>query len=415
MARASALSRRSLPLDARNTPYAIGVVLVTRIADAAASRLLGIEHSETAIDLSVGEPDFPTPEGVRAAGIRAIEADKTRYTPRLGLPELREAVRARLAREKAYEPAYEDTIVTAGGSPAICIAIAASCGRGDTILVPEPSWPNYDMFAAQLGVASRRYRQRPSSSLDLDEIDGLVYETTKLIVVNSPSNPTGAVVGRDDVERLVELAQRRGIWILSDEAYESIVYDGLQAWSPSALGGAEQTFAAYTFSKTYAMTGWRVGYLVVPARFRRAALELQATITGCAPAMAQHAAVYALEHAGSAAEAMRLAYSRRRDLAIQALDGAGVIDRIPEGAFYLWLDIGRTRRGGLEFTNLLAQNADVVVSAGEVYSSQSNHHVRVSFAVDDQHLLAALERIRATVERLAADSDLERHEAASAQ
>jgi aspartate/methionine/tyrosine aminotransferase len=376
---------------------------MSSVRDAAAARLLGIEQSPTAIDLSVGEPDFDTPPEIRNAGARALADGATRYTPRLGLPELREAIRARLARDKGYEPAFEDTIVTAGGSPGTCVSIAAACQRGDTILIPEPSWPNYELFSARIGVGCRRYTQRASQPLDLDEIEALVDASTRLIVVNSPANPTGSVVSRADTEGLVELAERHRIWILSDEAYEGIVFGGLQAWSPCALGGMNRTFAAYTFSKTYAMTGWRVGYLLVPPSFRRSALELQATMTGCAPAMAQRAAEYALAHGGASAETMRRAYERRRDAAVATLDGTGLLDGVPEGAFYLWLDVERAGLTGLEFTTRLADEAEVVVSAGEAYSNRSDHHVRVSFAVDDEQLQRALERLRATVERFAVE------------
>jgi aspartate/methionine/tyrosine aminotransferase len=374
---------------------------VSGVGDAAAARLLGVEHSPTAIDLSVGEPDFDTPEAISRAGIEAIEAGETRYTPRLGFADLREAICARLTTEKRYEPAFEDVVVTAGGSPGVSIAIAATCRAGDTLIVPDPSWPNYELFATRLGAHCRRYRQRASTPLDLDEIESLVDSSTKLIVVNSPANPTGAIVSRDDLEVLVDLAQRRGLWILSDEAYESIVFDRRETFSPCALGGSERTFASYTFSKKYAMTGWRVGYLVTPPPFRRAALELHAAMSGCAPAMAQRAAMRALTDGQTAAEAMRVAFERRRNLALEVLSGSDLVDGEPEGAFYLWLNVQRSRHTGIDFTTLLARDADVVVSAGEVYTDASDHHVRVSFAASDDSLRLALQRVRSTVDRLA--------------
>jgi aspartate/methionine/tyrosine aminotransferase len=376
---------------------------MNEIADAAAGRLLGTPPPVGAIDLSVGEPDFATPNGIRDAANRTLAAGDTRYTPRLGFPELRDAVRARLARDKGYEPMFEDTVVTAGGSPAICIAIAATCASGSSIVLPDPSWPNYEMFAARIGVESRRYRQETGQHLDLDAIEALIDGSTKLIVVNSPSNPTGQVLTRAETEAFVELAARRDIWILSDEAYESIVFDGDSAWSPCAVGGLGRTFASYTFSKTYAMTGWRVGYLVVPPEFRRAALELQATMTGCAPTIAQRGAEYALANCDASVESMRLAYQQRRNFAVQELDGAALLDGAPRGAFYLWLNVSRTGMTGLEFTNWLRSEAGVVVSAGEVYSERSTHHVRASFAVSDERLGRALGRIRSGVEKLASD------------
>jgi aspartate aminotransferase len=370
--------------------------------DAAALRLLGVDHSPTAIDLSVGEADFETPRAIREAAVQALMAGETRYTPRLGLPELREAVCVRLERKKDYRPCFEDAVITAGASPAVCISIAAVCRSGDTILVPDPAWPNYQMFANRIGVGCRRYGFRASVELDLDELEALIDTTTRLVVVNSPANPTGALATRGELERLVAIAERRGIWILSDEAYDGIVFEGERAWSPCAVGGLERTFAAYTFSKTYAMTGWRVGYLVAPAAFRRAVLELQATMTGCAPAMAQRAAVFALEHGASYAETMRLAYEQRRDAALQQLRGTDLVDGVPRGAFYLWLTIDRTGMSGLELTQWLAREADVLVSAGEVYSDGSAPHVRVAFAVSDESLRRGLAAIRSAVGELRA-------------
>jgi aspartate/methionine/tyrosine aminotransferase len=376
---------------------------MSEIADAAAGRLLGEPPAGGAIDLSVGEPDFVTPSGIRDAANRALAAGDTRYTPRLGFPELRDAVRARLAADKGYEPTFEDTIVTAGGSPAICIAIAATCAAGDSIVLPDPSWPNYQLFAARVGVESRRYCQDVGQELDLEAIEALIDGSTKLVVLNSPGNPTGHLLTRAETEAIVDLAARRGIWILSDEAYESIVFDGERAWSPCAVGGLGRTFASYTFSKTYAMTGWRVGYLVAPSEFRRAALELQATMTGCAPTIAQRGALHALAHCNAAAESMRLAYQQRKDLAVRELDGAALLDGAPRGAFYLWLNVARTGMTGLEFTDWLQRETDVVVSAGEVYSERSADHVRASFAVSDEQLGDALGRIRSGVDKLASD------------
>jgi aspartate/methionine/tyrosine aminotransferase len=349
----------------------------------------------------VGEPAFDTPVGIREAAVRALAAGDTRYTPRLGFPELREAVRVRLARDKGFHPAFEDAVITAGGSPAACISIAATCQSGDTIVVPDPAWPNYDLFAARIGVGVRRYRYSASRELDLEEIDSLIDATTKLLIINSPANPTGAVATKEEMASLVELAARRTVWILSDEAYEGIVFDGERAWSPCALGGSDRTFAAYTFSKTYAMTGWRVGYLIIPSEFRRAALELQATMTGCAPSMAQRGAEHALRHCDEEAETMRRVHELRRNLALSQLDGSGIVDGTPRGAFYLWLSIERSGMTGQRFADWIWRQAGVRVSAGEVYSRAEPHHVRASFATDERSLGAGLGRIQSALDSLA--------------
>jgi aspartate aminotransferase len=374
------------------------------VGDAALARVLAQGIVEAAIDLSGGEPDFPTPDHVGEAGLRAIREGETRYTPKVGLASLRELIVEKVRTRNGYTAAFEDVIVTGGGSPAVCIAIAASCTAGDNILVPDPGWPNYQIFAEQIGIECRRYRQLPSTPIDFEAIESLIDSRTRLLVWNAPSNPTGAMGANGEVETLVELAERHGLSLLSDEAYEDIYYEQPPT-SPSALGGAKRTFGCYTFSKTYAMTGWRVGYVTVPPTFRNQAIQFQTAINGCASSISQRAAEAAIAGPQTVVEERRLEYRRRRDKIVQELLGTQLLDGIPEGAFYLWLDVSASRHTGASFTAWLAEQTGILVSAGEVYSTHTNHHIRVSFAEAEELVVDALRQIRDGVEALSTSAD----------
>jgi aspartate/methionine/tyrosine aminotransferase len=349
----------------------------------------------------VGEPDGPTPPALVEAGVAALRAGATRYTPRLGYATLRQAICAELAAS-GYPATPDDVVVTGGGTPAVAIALGAACRPGDAILVPDPGWPNYEIFAGRFGLTTRRYRQDPAPGVafDLEEIEALIDGETRMIVITSPSNPTGGVADAELVGGLVALAERRDLLICSDEAYERIAF-GRAPVSPGALGGAARTFSCHTLSKTYAMTGWRVGWVVVPPAFRGPALEMQVAICGCASAMGQRAAEAALASEPPEVQAAIASYRRRRDLAVAALAGTRLLAAPPEGAFYLWLDVGATGLSGQEFADRLAAEHDVLVSAGEVYSVLQPGHVRISFATAEAQLLDGLGRLVALHDELA--------------
>ncbi len=364
------------------------------VTDAALARVGSASGGGDAIDLSVGEPDVATPPRIVEAGIAALRAGETRYTPRAGYGSLRCLLADKLAQRNGYAADPDDIVVTGGGTPAVAIAIGAACRPGDGILLPDPSWPNYQVFAERLGLRISRYRQDPAEGVafDLDEIEALVDERTRMVVINSPSNPTGGVADERLVRGLVALAERHDLLICSDEAYEDIAF-GVRPLSPAAAGGKDRTFACYTFSKTYAMTGWRVGYVVVPPTHRQAALAMQISISGCASAMGQRAAeVAAGQEHPEVAQAV-VAYRERRDRAVALLAEHGVPTPTPAGAFYLWVDVGASGLTGAAFTARLRDERGVLVSAGETYSEQQSSRIRVSFATEQSLLVEGLGRV----------------------
>jgi aspartate/methionine/tyrosine aminotransferase len=368
---------------------------------AALARLREVHDDPELIDLSVGEPDMATPAAITEAGIEALRGGATHYTPRVGYASLREIIAAKLERENGYTAAVDDIVVTGGGSPAIAIAIGAACTAGDTILVPDPGWPNYEIGAGRFGVRTRRYQQDPEAGVafDLEQIESLIDETTRMVVITSPSNPTGGTASPEEVRGLVELCERRGLLICADEAYEAIVFEGT-ATSPAAVGGADFSFGCFTLSKTYAMTGWRLGYVTAPPRFRDLTLAMQIAISGCASAMCQRAGETALSDSHPEVEAAVETYRRRRDRAAEIAEPAGLLKSRPGGAFYLWLDISASGLTGQEMTDHLVRDHQVLVSAGEVYSQFQPGHIRVSFATDEQLLVEGMTRIASAVAEL---------------
>ncbi|MBS1895712.1 MAG: pyridoxal phosphate-dependent aminotransferase [Actinobacteria bacterium] len=371
--------------------------------EAALSRVIDIPDSPTMIDLSVGEPDIVTPPRIVEAGIEALRAGHTHYTARRGEGPLRDLIVEKLRRKNGIEVGRDDLIVTSGGGAAVTAAIGGGCRPGDSILIPDPGWPNYELFSLRMGVRPRRYRQDPSADVafDLEEIESLIDDTTRMIVITSPSNPTGGMASPELVRELVELAERHDLLICSDEAYEDIVFEG-RPTSPAAVGGADRTFACFTFSKTYAMTGWRIGYVVVPPRFDQQAFAMQVTTSGSAPTVAQKAAEAALAEEQPEVTAAIEAYGRRREAAASIAEAGGLLRSRPAGAFYLWLDIGRSGLSGQEFTSRLARDHDVLVSAGEVYSELQSGHVRVSYATADDLVTEGMNRLVSAVDGLAA-------------
>lgn len=371
-------------------------------ADDAVARMMAGAPAAGETDLSIGEPDQPLPEVLVAAAVDSLRAGRTGYTPKLGLAELRELVAADTARATGFEPDTDDVVVTVGGTGAVAVALAAACAPGGTVLVPDPAWPNYRVLADRLGIKVLPYAQGPSGDdfLDLAAIRAGLEAGARLVVVNSPSNPTGAVASAAVLRRLVALVREHGATILSDEAYESVVFAGGRAPSPLAEGGHDVTFAARTFSKTYSMTGLRVGSLVSPPRFRTAVAALHGTTAGCAPVTAQLTAIEALRALPDRGAELAAVYGDRFRAALAVLGPWAPAVPVRElGGFYLWLDARRTGRTSAEVSAALRARG-VLVSSGLVYT-ETDGYVRLALTAPDDALHAALTIVHEELDRLA--------------
>ncbi|MET7392821.1 pyridoxal phosphate-dependent aminotransferase [Dactylosporangium sp. NPDC005572] len=372
-------------------------------AAAAVTRMMAGPVRADEIDLSIGEPDQALPGVLVEAAVRSLRDGRTGYTPKLGLPELRDLVAADVEAGTGYRPDVEDVVITVGGTGAVAVALAAACAPGGSVLVPDPAWPNYRVLAERLGIGVLTYPQGESGDgfLDLARIRSGLRAGARLVAVNSPSNPTGAVASAAALRSLVALVREFGAYVLSDEAYESVVFAGGRAPSPLADGGVDVTFAARTFSKTYSMTGLRVGALISPPRFRTAAAALHGTTAGCAPVTAQLTAIEALSSLPGRADQLSATYLARYRTAVQILGPWAPGTPVETlGGFYLWLDARPAGHTSAEVCAAL-RDRGIVTSSGLVYSA-TDGFVRVALTAPDDVLARALTLIREELDRLAA-------------
>ena len=347
-----------------------------------------------AIHLEVGEPGFPTPPHIVEAAARAARDGHTKYTPNAGIAPLREALAEKVARVNAYEASPEQIVVGAGGVQVLHNILLALTDPGDEILLPDPAWPDFVQMAHLLGTPPRYYHQTPDTGFlpTIDELDALVTPRTRVLVVNSPSNPLGAVVPADLAAELVAFAERRGLWLVSDECYDQIAFDDTFA-SPMAVAPSPRIISAYSFSKVYAMTGWRVGYCVAPPEVASALTRLQEPLISCVNAPAQMGALAALTGPQDVVAEMRDAYRERRDAAVALLreGDVGVLD--PAGAFYLWVDITRSGRDSRDFVISLINERGVACAQGTAFGAAGEGFVRLSLASERDVLLEGARRL----------------------
>jgi aspartate/methionine/tyrosine aminotransferase len=347
------------------------------------------------IHLEVGEPDFPTPEHVVEAAHRAVVAGATHYTPTAGVPELRARLADKLARRdrRAVEPAQ--IVATHGGVAGIYLTMQALTQPGDEVLLPDPAWPNFLMMAKLLGLRPRLYPLRAETGFlpAAEDLERAVTPATRLLVLNSPSNPFGTVIGADRMAVLVDLAERHDLWVLSDECYDELVFRDAAFCSPAPLA-PDRVVTVGSFSKTYAMTGWRLGYVCAPDPVAAVVVKCMEPLLSCANAPAQMAGLAALDGGAAAPTAMRRSYEARRDAAVDLLHSTGQPVLVPDGAFYLWLDVSRAGLPSRDFALRLLEDAAVAVAPGTAFGGGEGY-VRVSLATAEPALLEGLRRLSA--------------------
>ena len=354
------------------------------------------------IRLEIGEPNFATPEHIARAGCEAILRGETRYTATAGLLSLRELICAKLRNINGIATTPGCINVGAGGVSGIAAALTALFDHGDEALVPDPAWPNYAMEVEIAGANVVRYPLRPDNGFepDLDEVERLITPRTKALIINSPCNPTGAVFSRATVAGLVALAQRHDLYLVSDECYDQLVYEG-EHISPASLDPDERIISCFTFSKSYAMTGWRIGYVAAaPALSDVITRILEATMT-CAAMPAQRAAEAALLGPQDCIAAMATAYDGRRRRVCDFFLERGLLSYVPRGAFYVLVNIAQTGMNARDFAFDLLQAEDVAVAPGTAFGSSApaREHVRVSLASSQSDLDEGLRRLHAFVGR----------------
>src|SRR4051812_40974849 len=354
------------------------------------------------IHLQIGEPDFDTPANVRAAAKDALDAGATHYPPFAGIPDLREAIAADASARKGFEVDPAQVFVTVGGKGVMLYAILGLVDPGDEVLVPDPGYPIYESLTRFVGATPVPIPIRMSNDfrLDVDELPSLITPRTRGIVVNSPANPTGGVLTRGDLERIAELAVEHDLWVMADEIYGRILYDGAEHVSIASLPGMQdRTIVLDGFSKTFAMTGWRMGYAIVPDWLVKTYGQLIInTISGVAT-FAQEGAVEALNGPQDDVEAMVVEFRARRDLIVDGLNAIpGIECRRPVGAFYVFPSIAGTGLSGAELAERLLHEAGVCVLPGTAFGGLGGKHIRISYANSRANLTEALMRIRTLAE-----------------
>jgi aspartate/methionine/tyrosine aminotransferase len=379
----------------------------TETAFEATARARALEaEGRSIVYLQIGEPDFDTPVNVREAAKRALDAGATHYAPFAGIPELRQAIAEDAAARKGFPVDPSQVFVTVGGKGVMVYAILGLIDPGDEVIVPDPGYPIYESLTRFIGATPVPIpiRQSHEFRLDVDELAGLITPRTRMLVINSPANPTGGVLTRDDVERIADLALRHDLIVLADEIYGRILYDGAEHVSIASLPGmAERTIVLDGFSKTFAMTGWRLGYAIVPPPLVGPFGTLIINTISCAPTFAQVGAVEALRGPQDAVDAMVVEFRARRDLVVDGLNAIpGIRCLRPQGAFYVFPDISATGLYGADLADRLLHEAGVCVLAGTAFGGLGTDHIRISYANSRENLTEALGRIRTVVEPLVA-------------
>ncbi len=361
-------------------------------------------RGEDIVNFGVGQPDFPTPPAVCEAARRAVEAGATRYTPPGGTKELRQEAAA-FFQKRGIPATGGDTVISCGAKHALYNAMAAVLGAGDEVLLPAPFWVTYPeqvKLAEAVPVTVAPHQGLKVTPADLERAR---TPRTKLLVLNSPNNPSGLVYDRKETDALVAWCLEHDVLILSDEIYDRMVYDGRQAVSPASLGerAAARTITVNGVSKSFSMTGWRIGFMTGPKEVMDAVVRFQGQTTGNPAAVSQAAALAALRGPQDSVEAMRVAFEKRRNMVVEALRTIpGVELVVPEGAFYAFPRVAlaaRSAGGSVALAErLIDRGVGVVPGAG----FGADEHIRISFAVADDRLRAGLERLKDGLGRLAA-------------
>lgn len=386
---AATLSRLHLAsrMDRLGTESAFEVLVRARALEA---------QGKNIIHLEIGEPDFATPSNVVEAGITALREGWTHYGPSAGLPQLREAAAANIAKHLGINVDAAEVVVTPGGKPIMFFAILALVEEGDEVLYPNPGFPIYESMIRFVGGKEVPYGLREDHDFDVnvDEILEKITDRTRLVILNSPHNPTGGVMERAEIARLANVLADRDIFVLSDEIYDRLIYEGEHVSIAQFPGMKEKTIILNGFSKTYAMTGWRMGYGIMRPDLAQQITLLMTNSNSCTASFSQIAGVEALRGPQDSVVRMREEFRRRRAVIVDGLNGVpGFHCRQPHGAFYVFPNIRETGRSSRALADALLAEAGVAGLWGTAFGAWGEGYLRFSFANSIENIQKALERI----------------------
>lgn len=343
------------------------------------------------VDLSVGEPDFTTPEHIRREAKASLDRGETGYTPSAGIPDLREAVAHKLREENGLRVERDEVVVTPGGKQALFETVFSLVREGDEVVLLDPAWVSYEAMVKMAGGELNRVTLDPDTGFTPGNVDlaAHVSDETRLMVVNTPSNPTGAVFSEDELKEIRDLAVDHDIWVISDEIYEKIIY-GAEHHSLGAMDEMTgRTVTVNGFSKAYAMTGWRLGYFVAPDEVREQASKVHSHSVSCATSFAQRGGAAAIDGQQEPVEEMVKAFENRRDVLVDALADAGVEIPKPEGAFYAFVPVGTDDDEAL--CEEILQEEHVATTPGSAFGVPG--YIRLSYAANEERIVEGVERM----------------------
>jgi aspartate aminotransferase len=348
------------------------------------------------IHLEIGEPDFDTPKNIVEAGIQALRQGWTHYGPSAGLPELRHAIAEEVGHSRGVKISDEEVVIVPGGKPIIFFVILALADVGDEVIYPNPGFPIYESMIQYVGARAVpiRLREEKDFGFDVDELAGLITDRTRLIILNSPHNPTGGVLPEQDIRDIAEAIGERNIMVLSDEIYSRLIFDGEHYSIMSVPGFKERTILLDGFSKTYAMTGWRMGYGVMRADLATHITRLMTNSNSCTASFTQIAGIEAIRGDQSSVERMRKEFQARRDVFVAGLNRIkGFSCRMPKGAFYVFPNITKTGWKSKKLADDLLEQAGVACLSGTAFGDFGEGYLRFSVANSLENLNKALQWI----------------------
>ncbi|NIM19009.1 MAG: aminotransferase class I/II-fold pyridoxal phosphate-dependent enzyme [Candidatus Latescibacteria bacterium] len=348
------------------------------------------------IHLEIGEPDFDTPDNIKEAAVRALKEGYTHYGPSAGLPQAREAFAEYVAKNRGVDTSPDQIVITPGAKPIMFFTMLALVDPGDEVIYPNPGFPIYESMINYVGgkPVPIPLEEEKGFSFDLDKFKSLVTEKTKLCIINSPQNPTGGVLSREILEGIAEAAMENGFYVLSDEVYSKIIYEEKHESIYTIPGMPERTIMIEGHSKTYAMTGWRLGFGVIPENIAPDIAKLQTNSNSCTCSFTQMAGIEAVRGPQHATKAMVEEFRVRRDLIVEGLNKIpGFRCHLPLGSFYVFPNIQGTKRGSKELETMLMEEAGVAVLSGTSFGAFGEGYIRLSYANSQDNIRRALEKI----------------------
>jgi aspartate/methionine/tyrosine aminotransferase len=367
---------------------AIAVMGEARRLERAGKRILHFE---------IGQPDFPTPQHIKQAGIQSLEDGHTGYTVSGGIPELKLVIQDEIEKTRGYRPSQNQILILPGGKPGIYFTMVGTINIGDEVVYPDPGFPTYGSLCNYLGAKPIpiRLKEENDFRLDPEDVEAGMSDKTKLIILNSPQNPTGSVMTRGEIEAVAELAKSNDCFILSDEIYSKILYDGGFHSVTSADQASDRSILLDGFSKAYSMTGWRLGYIVGPEPLIEKLVTLTVNAFSCTPEFVQRAGIVALTGSQNQLREMTKSFKKRRDVIVTGLNSIpGFSCKTPHGAFYAWPNIIETGKTSQEMASLLLQEAGVACLPGTAFGPGGEGYLRFSYASSLETISEAISCIK---------------------